>query len=165
MIADISELLIGAYLQVVEQCEILNYNARFQGGGMMGLNEIDLIGFNLQNSAAFICEVAIHLHGLRYGNSNRETLDRISNKFNIQQQYARNYLQDRFLYIHYMFWSPVVPQGALVEGLRALASQNLEIIINEEFATRIQRLQERAREINSDIGNPAFRLLQILAHL
>ncbi len=60
-----------------------------------------------------------------------------------------------------MLWSPVVPKGL---GKRLDEIEGLELIINDEYTRRVDELRKRARIVTYDVGNPAFRLLQILEH-
>jgi hypothetical protein len=62
-----------------------------------------------------------------------------------------------------MFWSPVVPKGYLTKELEKI--DGLEIIINKEYARCIDELRIKAKELTNDVGNPFFRMLQILEHL
>jgi hypothetical protein len=40
--------------------------------------------------------------------------------------------------------------------------ENLEVIVNGEYKTRVDKLQEKARTTTYDARNPVFRVLQIL---
>ncbi len=62
-----------------------------------------------------------------------------------------------------MLWSPRVPVGYLTENLAKV--DGLELVINAEYSQSVDELRERARETIRDIGNPFFRVLQILEHL
>jgi len=39
MLTDIGEFIVGAYLQLIEECDVIDYNVRPPGGGLEGLNE------------------------------------------------------------------------------------------------------------------------------
>ncbi len=162
MITEIGEYLVGAYLKVVEKCDCVDYNVHFPGGGLKGLDELDVVGFSFGARVAFICEVITHIKGTLYGSGNQETVERIRGKHEKQKRYAKDHLGH--LETHrFMLWSPVVPQGYLTENLAQI--QGLELVINQEYARKVNQLREQARTMTHDVGNPAFRLLQILEHM
>lgn len=161
MNTQMGEYLVGAYLKVIEGCDFIDYNVRFPGGGLKGLDELDVIGFNFEDSVAYLCEVTTHIRGILYGN-NENTVRRVSSKFEKQRRYARERLHHLAEH-RFMLWSPVVPRGYLTKNLSRI--EGLELIINEEYAQRIAQLQMHARASTHDVGNPAFRLLQILGHM
>ncbi|WP_186082942.1 hypothetical protein [Burkholderia gladioli] len=160
MLTDIGEYIVGAYLQLKLDCDVVDYNARPPGGGLQGLDELDVIGLNLKTKTAYLCEVTTHIRGLQYGDRNT-TIERIKKKYRRQQQYGAKYLSE-FSRQH-MLWSPVVPTGFLTDRLPEIAG--LQCIINGEYKRRVGELQVLAAETTHDARNPVFRLLQILAHL
>lgn len=162
MPTDIGEYVVGAYLKLIERCDVIDYNVRPTGGGMRGLEEFDVVGFNFTTNSVYLCEVATHLGGLLYGDGNDDTVTAITKKFERQKQYAKDYL-GQFDGHRYMFWSPNVPVGAVTEQLEALAT--LELIINGEYKRRVGELRELAAKQTQDMQNPFFRALQILEHL
>jgi len=161
LLTDVGEFLVGAHLQLGEDCDVVDYNVRPPGGGLEGLGELDVVGFNFKTDTAFLCEVTTHIRGLLYKN-NQETVARIQRKHMRQQQYAEEYL-DNFNSIRYQFWSPVVPKGYVTEELAKVDS--LELIINGEYKKRVLALQDLAKKETHDARNPVFRVLQILGHL
>lgn len=160
MLTDIGEYVVGAYLQLKLDCDVVDYNARPPGGGLQGLEELDVIGLNLKTRTAYLCEVTTHIRGLQYGDQ-RVTIERIKKKYQRQQLYGTKYLGD-FSREH-MFWSPVVPVGFLTERLSEI--EGLQCVINGDYKRRIGELQTLAAETTHDARNPVFRLLQILGHL
>ena len=42
MPTEVGEYLVGAYLKLVEKCDVVDYIARETGGGRRGLNELDV---------------------------------------------------------------------------------------------------------------------------
>jgi len=40
----------------------------------------------------------------------------------------------------------------------------LELIINKTYTHHVNELREKAKELTNDVGNPFFRMLQILEH-
>lgn len=158
----VGEELVGAYLKVIEQCDVISYNARPKGGGLEGLEELDVVGLRFGDSTAFLCEVTTHIGGILY-KDNRTTVRRITEKHERQRKYARRDLKN-FENTRFQFWSPNVPRGYVTEHLAAL-EPGLELVINGEYARRVERLREAARERKNNEGNDVFRLLQILEHL
>lgn len=155
------EYLVGAYLKVVEECEFVDYNVRPPGGGHRGLDELDVIGFSFHKGTAYLCEVVTHIRGLDYGKGYEDTVERVRVKLAKQRQYATENLPTQLGKHAFMLWSPVVPKG-LRERLEGITG--LELIINQEYTRRVDELRDQARKITHDVGNPAFRLLQILEH-
>ena len=69
MNTEMGELLIGAYLKVIEGCDVVCYNQRPPGGGLKGLHELDVLGLHFGKRTAFLCEVTTHTGGLLYVNN------------------------------------------------------------------------------------------------
>ena len=159
---EMGELLVGAYLKVIEQCDIVCYNQHIPGGGLEGLGEFDVLGLHFEKQTAFLCEVATHIGGLLYVN-NKTTVKRIADKHRRQKAYAAAHLKG-FLKKRYQLWSPVVRNGYLTTKLPQI-DPDLELVINEEYTKRVEDLRIQSREHKNDENNPAFRLLQILEHL
>ena len=162
MQTDIGEYVVGAYLAIIAGCQFVQYNVRAPGGGLDGLNELDVVGLNVTTGTAYLCEVATHLDGLNYGAGNADTVVRIAKKHDWQRHYAATHLAT-FPQRRYMLWAPVVPVGALTAGLGALT--DLELAINGDYTARIDALRTKARQSTADHNNPFFRTLQILEHL
>jgi hypothetical protein len=161
MKTEAGELIVGAYLKVIWNCDVVTYNSRPPGGGLRGLEEIDVIGLQFQSKTAYLCEVTTHLNGLDYG-GNPQTVERVIQKFQRLRAYAEDILSD-FPNRHLMFWSPVVPQGYIIDNLRKV--NGLELIINQDYTRCIDELREKARSRTNDENNDSFRLLQLLEHL
>ena len=102
-----------------------------------------------------------HIRGVLY-RSNAETVERIRKKHARQRDYAAKHLK-AFPKITFMFWSPVVPVGFITDGLATI--EGLEIVINQDYAKRIDELRTLARTAAHDAGNDFFRALQILEHV
>ena len=161
MPVQMGEYLVGAYLKLIESCDFVDYNVRTPGGGMAGLNELDVIGIHFGKSTAFLCEVTTHIRGVLYG-GNQETINRINRKFEKQRAYAEQYM-GQFKHHVFMFWSPVVPQGFLTTHLAKI--DGLQLIINSEYKLRVNELLTKAKLEKQDTGNPVFRVFQILGAL
>ena len=161
MLTEIGEYFVGAYLRLVDGCDFIDYNVRPPGGGLKGLGELDVIGLSFKSNTAYLCEVTTHIRGLLYKN-NRETVARITKKYERQKWYASKYL-GTFDEVIYQFWSPVVPVGYVTENLGKI--DGLELVINGQYKDRIEKLRRLAAQATHDARNPVFRMLQILEHL
>ena len=158
MNTEMGEYLVGAYLKQIEKCDVVDYNVREPGGGLAGLNELDVVGFRFHDRAAFLCEVTTHIRGLYYGASIEETLQKVRDKFKNQQDYAKRHFRN---FEHtYMFWSPNVPKGRLLYGLKDI--DRLQLVINGDYKAAVEELRDKARKEKQPTQNPAYRLLQIL---
>ncbi len=161
MNTEMGEYLVGACLKLLKDCDFVDYHVRRPGGGLAGLNEIDVVGLDFKSKTAYLCEVTTHLEGLLYGAGAKDTVDRIQKKYESLRGYAKDYLSD-FPTQHFMFWSPVVTWSVEAELQRI---KGLELVVNKEYADYIGALRELAKKGTHDTGNPAFRVLQILGHL
>ena len=161
MATSVGEYLVGAYLKLIEECDFVDYNVRPPGGGIKGLNELDVVGIHFKKSTAFLCEVTTHLRGILY-RDNKGTVERVQQKYERQKQYAKAHLLmfDRHVF---MFWSPYVPKGYVTEHLGRI--QGLDLVVNQEYTCRVHELLGKARTEKQDTGNPVFRVFQILGAL
>ena len=184
------ELLVGSYLRLVEECELVMYNQRSQTQGDQ--LEIDVIGVDSTEEGervVYTCEVVTHIGGLlypgtphtdrwaEYGNDDyQETLERLWRKFNSDKGYVTDFFDGDDYSFVFQFWSPVVPgnrdENYLLTGLYDMADEfegetgaELELVINEEYTQRIEALREEARQTEKNYGELGFRILQILEHL
>jgi Holliday junction resolvase-like predicted endonuclease len=101
---NIGEEITGAWLQVCEDCEFIQYN--LQTPDIQG--EIDVIGINTKQKILYICEVAIHLvTGMQYVKNNQpDNVAKFLKKLNKDIDYAEKYFPDYTW--KYMLWSPIV---------------------------------------------------------
>jgi hypothetical protein len=159
---EMGEFLVGAWLNLVKKCDIIQYNARLPGGGVKGLSEVDVIGLDQRRKIAYLCEVTTHLHGVLYENY-PTTMKKLRSKFARDRKFASRML--RGFHRKYMLWAPVVPEGKLTAQLGGLVKEGIELVINKAYADKIEELKREAGDREEDTGNPAFRLLQILGHL
>ena len=159
--ADIGEYVVGAYLKIIKKCDFVDYDVRPPGGGLEGLNELDVVGLDFKNKTAYLCEVTTHIRGVLY-KDNITTVNKIKIKYKKQKEYANKYLSD-FPKRYFMFWSPVVPKGYITGELEKI--DGLELVINKKYTHCIDELRLKAKELTNDLGNPFFRMLQILEHL
>jgi Holliday junction resolvase-like predicted endonuclease len=160
MNTEMGEYIVGACLKLLRGCDFVDYNVRRPGGGLAGLNEIDVVGLDFKSKTAYLCEVTTHLDGLLYVNA-KTTLERINKKYEKLMDYAKDFLSD-FPNRHFMFWSPVVRESIASELEKI---DGLELIINKDYTAYVGLLQELAKKGTHDTGNPTFRVLQILGHL
>jgi hypothetical protein len=161
VLTDVGEYIVGAYLQLIEECDFVDYNVRPPGGGLKGLGELDVVGLNFGKSTAFICEVTTHIRGVLYKN-NSETVARVRRKLVRQKEFADDRLKN-FQNLRFMFWSPVVPVGFVTQGLAEI--DGLEVVINGEYKRRVEQLVKLAKRATHDAKNPFFRMLQIMGHM
>ncbi|WP_311174126.1 hypothetical protein [Halobellus ordinarius] len=183
------ELLVGSYLRLIEECELVTYNQRSNEEGNQ--IEIDVIGVDNTDEGTqvvYTCEVVTHIDGLlypgtpdtdrwaEYGNDGyQHTIDRLWRKFNADRDYVLELFDSADSYV-FQLWSPVVrgnrDENYLLGGLYEMADQfeeetgaELELVINEEYTERITALREKAGQTEKDYGELGFRILQILEHL
>jgi hypothetical protein len=161
MAIEMGEYVVGAHLKEIASCDFVDYGVRVRGGGLAGLNELDVLGLRFADKTAYLCEVTTHTRGLNYKNYS-ETMDRINRKFERQQEYAKRFLSN-FSNYHFMFWSPVVPRGFLTTALSNI--NGLEIVVNEDYARCVAQLEAHVKSAKQDLGNPFLRALQILSCL
>ncbi len=161
METEIGEYVVGAYLKLIRNVDFVDYNVRPPGGGLEGLGEMDVVGLDFKNRTAYLCEVTTHILGLRYGNY-EETVQRIIEKHKRQKAYAKQMLE-YFNTCHFMFWSPIVPKGKLLVQLEQI--DGLDVIVNDRYTSCFNDIRKRARDLSYDLGNPVFRLLQIMERL
>jgi uncharacterized protein YbaA (DUF1428 family) len=126
------------------------------------MGEVDVVGLNLPQSMAYVCEVATHLDGLNYSTGKATTIDRLNRKLAAGKAFAQRCLGS-FKNVEFMFWAPNVPNGKLLTELQAI--QGLTVVVNADFATRMEELRAKAASTTKQHGNVAFRVLQILEHL
>lgn len=180
----IGEQLVGAYLRIINDCDLVSYNQRSKESGQQ--MELDVLGVETSGGEQTVygCEVVTHLDGVNYngtpdtddwaeyGNDTYQyTLQRLWEKF--QQDYALlTDVFDRADTYALQFWSPVVPEGYLTDGLaelqRRFEAQHdvaIDLVVNAEYADRVKDLRQRASTTKKSYDEPAFRFLQILEHL
>ena len=182
------ELLVGAYLRVIEGCEIVTYNQRSHDPGIQ--LEVDVLGIRgtENGQVVYVCEVVTHLNGLHYsGTPSTETwaeygnasyqysLEQIWQKFWDDWEYVTDVFDEADSY-RFQLWSPLVrgnrDEQFLLGGLHDLAEKfedntgkSLDLIVNERYSENIDILRERARETDKPYGEPGFRMVQILENL
>jgi hypothetical protein len=180
----VGELIVGAYLRIVEECDLVSYNQRSTEIGHQ--MELDVLGVGSTGGpqTVFGCEVVTHLNGMNY-NGNPET-DRWAEFGNQSYQYTLQRMWEKFEEdlgllqevfdddeeYNLQLWSPVVPQGHLTDGFDELQRRfeaehgaEITLVINGVYAERIKELRGLAAESTKSYDQPAFRFLQILEHL
>ena len=175
------EQLVGAYLRVIEQCDLVTYNQRsMKQGDQM---ELDVLGVKStpDGQHIFACEVVTHLDGqlysgtpssddwADYGNASYQySLERISEKFERIVGYLDVVFDDLSLAeIH--LWSPYVSEGYQTDGLAEVVERtesehgiSVQLVINDDYTDRIDTLRDAARSSSKDYSETGFRYLQIL---
>ncbi|MFC6786447.1 hypothetical protein [Halobaculum halobium] len=162
------EMLVGAYLKLIEECEVVAYgqHSPLEGEQM----EVDVIGIQPSGGREVItCEVATHLRGLGYGTA-AENGDRVAKKFTRAERYVDRVFDAADTH-RFQFWSPNVPPAS-EEALREVASEfgarsgsELELVVNGEYAGRVEELRATASATYAQRNELAFRFLQILEHV
>ncbi len=94
-----TEYLIGAYLQLIKECDIVSYNVRPLKNNHNKQEELDVIGLNFGSNIAYLCEDSAHLDGLNYGTSVNHSIEQVKKKYECQKRYAKNILSDKCQYI------------------------------------------------------------------
>jgi hypothetical protein len=160
MATEMGEYLVGAYLKFELGCDVVDYNVRSPDHGLLGLNELDVIGFDFKHRQVYLCEVTTHLKGLLVGKESVATLSKIQSKHLWQRNYAKNYLEN--FSPTFMFWSPIVARGVAAELGKI---DSLKLFINSRYTSAIEKLRDRAKNWKGEANNPAFRVLQIIEGL
>ncbi|RLM41909.1 hypothetical protein DVK00_18905 [Haloarcula sp. Atlit-47R] len=162
------ELLVGAYLKTVEECELVMYNQR--SSRTENQLEIDVIGVNDDGATqdVFICEVTTHIGGVRYGTID-ESFSKFRDKFERNVAYVTGLFESADTY-RFQLWSPSVTIGLekrlpeLMNTLNSAEGMELDLVINDEYAERMEELKTAAGNTTERNGELGFRLLQILQH-
>jgi len=159
-VIDIGEDLVGAYLRLVQGCDLVAFNTR-TGKAQA---EIDVIGVRLAHggpSDVWFCEVSTHTSGL--GGYKGDPVGKLTAKLASVREHAD--LVFPGVTHHVEFWSPRVRPG-LLPGLALLQQQDgVQLVVNEAYEARVRELVVVARTTSAFSDHPSFRLLQILTHL
>lgn len=181
----IGELVVGSYLRIINDCELVSYNQRSKKTDQQ--MELDVLGVESKDGSQTVygCEVITHIDGMLYsGTPEKEgwwseyggpgyqyTLKRIWEKFCVDLDLLTDVFGGADEY-EIQLWSPVVPNGILTDGLAELQKRfdegygtEIELVVNEEYTRRVDELRSRASETKKGFDEPAFRFFQILEHL
>lgn len=180
----LGESLVGAYHKIITECQVVSYNQRSPQQGKQ--LEVDVVGIYTENGSQtiYVAEVLTHLDGTPYsgtpdddrwaefgGDKYQFTLQKLWNKFTDDYDHVLDVFDDADEYI-FEFWSPVLPEGMLTEGLDQLSADfeaetgcELRIIVNEDYAECIGELRDAAGAETKGSNSPAYRFLQILEHM
>ena len=166
MSAEVGELIVGAYLKLCKGCDFVDYNVRPRGGGLEGLEELDVVGMNFLTKTAYLCEATTHLRGLLIKNA-AFTVQKIKDKHKRQIRYADKYLKG-FEKKIYMYWSPNVGE-TIKDALKKINKDedikngtDLKFIFNADYADKVEELKRLAKKDRSNKENSFYRTLQIL---
>ena len=156
---DMGESLVGAYYRSVVGCQSVTYNTFLPNKQ----GEIDVIGLRLGSGVeVFAAEVAIHLESLQYG-TYPQTVAKVAQKMRSAREFTQRVYAESELVIE--FWSPVVPKG-LVSQITALETEiGFHLVANAGFTERVRHVVKEASQHTKMTGEPACRMLQMLAHL
>ncbi|ELZ56548.1 MULTISPECIES: hypothetical protein [Halorubrum] len=178
------EQLVGAYLRVIEACDLVTYNQRsMERGDQM---ELDVLGVKStpEGQRIFACEVITHLDGQLYSgspdtdqwadygdDSYQYSLERITEKFERIVAYLRGVFDDLEL-AEIQLWAPYVSEGHQTDGLAEVAERieadhgvTVRLVLNETYTARMTDLREAAGSSTKDYSETGFRYLQILEGL
>src|SRR5713101_9871983 len=172
---EVGEELVGAWLRKSARCDFVQYNVPFRGKQ----GEIDVIGLNLAEKTAYICEVATHLAtGLQYvKNGQPDNVPRLTHKFRGDIDYAQKYLPE----FHHCFqlWSPIIKHpiadtvahnqftdlNEIRQNICKSHRVEVDMVVNDVYLARVNELRDLASQETAASEFPVFRLLQILARL
>jgi hypothetical protein len=164
--AKAGEMLVGAYHKFIGDCDFVTY----QKTSLDTQTEVDVVGVDLDGEQEiYACEVVTHLGGMGYG-SYQENRDRLERKFKRAEKLVTTEYDNAEMYT-FQLWSLNTPKG-LVTPLSELADEfeddtgyELELVMNDDYAERIQDLRDLASSKNAQTNDFAFRFLQIFEYL
>ena len=170
---NIGEEIVGTYIRECLDCDFVDYNVETRGEQ----GEIDVIGINLKEKKAYVCEVVTHLTtGIQYVKDRRpDTYKRLVNKFKKDINYGKKFLKG--FKISYMLWTPIVKHSSNIiynqfESIRKVQEDifkefkvKLEIISNELYQEKLNELRAVAKNKTSASNLNVLRYLQIEEHL
>lgn len=158
---DIGEDLVGAYLNRVVGCSVVQFNVRT----LVRQAEIDVVGLKInanQISDVWLCEVSTHTGGL--GGYKGNAAGKIAAKIASVKAYASSTYPGVRQNIE--VWSPKVTPGMMSKlGVALVDHPDVTVICNHEYAQRVRELAALARTQTAYSDSPSFRLLQILSRL
>lgn len=173
---NVGEQLVSSYLRYIRECDFVQTNLYTIASGAQG--EIDVVGVNLKEQTAYICEVAIHLTtGLQYVKDKRpNNVQKLTEKFSRDIEYAKKYLRE-YNQI-FMLWSPIVrnSRGQAEYNQRAHLTEirsniqtkygvELQCVVNEAFEKCLTEMREFAGRQTVELQCPLMRLFQIEHYL
>lgn len=155
---EVGEEVVGTWLRYCAKCDFVDYNVSVRDGQ----GEIDVVGINLPERRAYVCEVATHTSGLGY----KDVEGTLVGKFERAITYTTKYLTG--FAPTYMFWSPLVRTGAQTravdEASKVLVEKyrvELSLITNADYFLKLSELRAVAAEATASSPHTVFRLLQI----
>jgi Holliday junction resolvase-like predicted endonuclease len=158
---DIGEDLVGAYLRMVVECQIVQFNVRTG----IGQGEIDVIGLRVDENRiveAWFCEVSTHTGGL--GGYQGDAVGKMTKKLKSVRAYAKSTYPR--VTSHIQVWAPKVTPGMQSKLQPALRGKpDAELVCETGYTERIQALARKARTEKAYNDSSSFRLLQVLTRL
>jgi hypothetical protein len=177
--ADVGELVVGAWLTQVRGYDFVVYNQRpgrelpesVAPKGLAGvsarLGELDVVGLHTAEQSSYLAECTTHLGGLLIGNSPDDAVAKLRNKFLISAAYADVLNSRTGLRPSIAFWSPKI-SIALVQRkaqLEEAVGRPVDFVVNDVYADRVAELVDAASRTTTSTGNDFYRSLQLLTHL
>jgi hypothetical protein len=162
--------LVGDYLRHVRGCDFVDFNVYTK----TAQGEIDVIGVNLAEKKAFVCEVATHLTtGLQYTkNARPDTARRLIAKFLKDIEYGSSAFAGYT--VVYMLWSPVVRRSKgkqeynqfahldqVKDEVKKRTKVDLVLVFNDDYVSAVEELRRIARRETKELKSPVMRFLQI----
>ena len=146
---------VGAYLKILRECDIVDYDVK---DPTIAPDALSVIGLDLKSKTAYLCKLDTGLRAF-FNRLNRAAAKCIRLSHACQIKYAEMYLED-FPKKHYMFWSANAPSAFIKQELSELTT--LELVLNQDYANCMQQLRERARATEVVIDNHFFSALQAI---
>jgi len=158
ILPEVGEEIVGTWLRYCQGCDFVDYNVKREGPG-----EVDVVGINLSEMKAYICEVATHTRrGLGYKKNRKAIQDKLVRAVDYAEEHLPTVTH------HYMFWAPVVRTGAqeaaikeVGKYLKAEKQVDVEFVVNKDYKQRLVELRDKARAMTRNPTHPVMRLLQI----
>ena len=161
---NVGESIVASYLEYIENCEYIFKNVKLRSDG----RELDVLA--IKDDVVYLCEVAVHINGLRYPKmGNKATL---VEKFKSISKFAAEVYPGKKKI--YMFWSPIVkiPKDKksksnglrdVEEAVKELKKKGVELraVINGDFYKKIDELRDCAKRRKDEMKDPIMRFLQI----
>src|SRR5687767_4385454 len=152
--ADIGELVVGAWLTQVENYDFVVYNQRpgrdlpesVAPKGLAGvsarLGELDVIGLHTPKRESYLAECTTHLGGMLYAGGPDASVNKLKRKFALSSAYAKLLEERTDLNPRLAFWSPKVPQAVMdrVPEVEDAANRAIEVVTNDAYTDRINEI-------------------------
>lgn len=167
---DINELIATAYLQYVQQCDVVDTQV-YIGERSDG---IDVVGVDSQDWTVYVCEVDDHLISTRYSLAGRHVnhVDRYVRKFRDIAAYVDHRYEG--FNKRYMLWVPVVTEhgrefvrnpmqdlSEIVTMIKIESGIDVDVIANERFAQALKQVRQALGNTPKILQSPILRFIQL----